>query len=69
VPYAANDIIDRLVWRHPYVKLLLNSPAVQTLRLIAEQFPLLRAPSVVDDQPHMRPLHKDWSNLLARSRH
>jgi len=69
VPYAANDIVDRLVWRHPYVKLLLNSPAVQTLRLIAEQFPLLRAPSVVDGQPHMRPRHTDWSEQLARTRH
>lgn len=66
VPYAANDIIDRLVWQHPYVKLLLNSPAVQTLRLITEQFPLLRAPSVVDDFPLMRPLHKDWSKQIAR---
>lgn len=69
VPYAANDIIDRLVWRHPYVKLLLNSPAVQTLRLIAEQFPLLRAPSVLDGRPHMRPRHTDWSDQLARTRH
>lgn len=68
IPYAANDIIDRLVWQHPYVKLLLNSPAVQTLRLITEQFPLLRSPSVVDDFPQMRPLHKDWSNLLAQLR-
>jgi nitrous oxidase accessory protein len=69
VPYAANDIIDRLVWRQPYVKLLLNSPALQTLRLIGEQFPLLRAPSVVDDHPLMRPVHKDWSKQLARLNH
>ena len=69
VPYAANDIIDRLVWKHPYVKLLLNSPAVQTLRMIAAQFPLLRAPSVIDDHPHMLPLHQDWSEQLARFRH
>lgn len=68
VPYAANDIIDRLVWRQPYVKLLLNSPAVQTLRLLALQFPLLRAPSVIDDAPHMRPHHPDWSSRLARFR-
>src|SRR5690606_23366529 len=45
VPYEANDVVDRLVWRLPAVKLLLNSPALQTLRLIGQQFPLLRAPS------------------------
>jgi nitrous oxidase accessory protein len=30
------------------MKLLLASPAVQTLRLVGRQFPLLRAPSIVD---------------------
>ncbi|HWJ94986.1 MAG TPA: nitrous oxide reductase family maturation protein NosD [Telluria sp.] len=54
-PYEANDVVDRLVWRLPLVKLLMASPAVQTLRLIAQQFPLLRAPSIVDAKPRMRP--------------
>lgn len=66
VPYAANDVIDRLVWRQPYVKLLLNSPAVQTLRLLSLQFPLLRAPSVIEDAPSMRPHYQDWSSRFAR---
>lgn len=64
VPYAASDLVDRLVWRYPSVKLMLNSPAVQTLRLIARQFPLLRAPSVIDNHPRMRPWHADWSRWL-----
>jgi nitrous oxidase accessory protein len=64
VPYEANDVVDRLVWRQPLVKLLLDSPALQTLRLVARQFPLLRAPSVVDVHPHMKPLHSDWSAWL-----
>ncbi len=38
-------MVDRLSWRHPMVKLLMASPAIQTLRLIAQQFPLLRAPA------------------------
>jgi nitrous oxidase accessory protein len=38
VPYEANDMVDRLSWRHPMVKLLLASPAIQTLRLIASSF-------------------------------
>jgi nitrous oxidase accessory protein len=59
-PYEANDVVDRLVWRLPLVKLLLASPAIQTLRLIAQQFPLLRAPSIVDARPRMRPDRAGW---------
>lgn len=66
VPYAASDLVDRLVWRYPSVKLMLNSPAVQTLRLIARQFPLLRAPSVIDNHPRMRPWHTDWRRWLEQ---
>lgn len=69
VPYEANDVVDRLSWRYPYLKLMLNSPAVQTLRLIARQFPLLRAPSVVDNNPKMKPYHADWSRWLGEKRH
>ncbi|MGE5493280.1 MAG: nitrous oxide reductase family maturation protein NosD [Actinomycetota bacterium] len=69
VPYEANDLVDRLSWRHPMMKLLMNSPAVQTLRLIARQFPLLRATSVVDRQPRMQPYHLDWRNWLGTERH
>ncbi|MEW5889233.1 MAG: nitrous oxide reductase family maturation protein NosD [Pseudomonadota bacterium] len=68
VAYEANDLVDRLTWRHPMVKLLLNSPAIQTLRLIAQQFPLLRAPSVVDRKPRMQPGHKDWSKWIGKQR-
>lgn len=64
--YEASDLVDRLVWRYPVAKLLLNSPAVQTLRLIAQQFPLLRATSVVDPSPRMRPLNPDWSKWLGK---
>jgi nitrous oxidase accessory protein len=66
VPYEANDLVDRLSWRHPMMKLLLASPAVQTLRLVSQQFPLLRAPSVVDPNPRMRPHNPDWSKWLGR---
>ncbi|HEY6095055.1 MAG TPA: nitrous oxide reductase family maturation protein NosD [Gallionellaceae bacterium] len=69
VPYEANDIVDRMTWKYPMVKLLLNSPAVQTLRLVSQQFPLLRSPSVVDRKPHMRPFHENWSHWLEKQRH
>ncbi|WP_407280525.1 nitrous oxide reductase family maturation protein NosD [Aromatoleum evansii] len=66
VPYEANDLVDRLSWQHPMLKLLLASPAVQTLRLVGQQFPLLRAPSVVDPKPRMQPTHNNWREWLGR---
>jgi nitrous oxidase accessory protein len=68
-PYEANDMVDRLTWRYPLMKLLLNSPAVQTLRLVARQFPLLRAPSIVDKHPRMQPFHPDWSKWIVNQSH
>ena len=61
VPYEANDMVDRLTWRYPGIKLLLSSPAVQALRLVGQQFPVLRVPSVVDPKPRMQPTQKQWS--------
>jgi len=69
IPYEASDLVDRLVWRYPSMKLLLSSPAVQTLRHIARQFPVLRAPSVVDRKPRMRPHRTDWSDWLDKRHH
>lgn len=66
VPYEANDVVDRLIWRLPVVKLLLNSPAIQSLRLIAQQFPLLRVPSIVDPEPRMQPAHSHWSQWMGK---
>ena len=66
IPYEASDLVDRLSWRHPMMKLLLASPAVQTLRLVGRQFPLLRAPSIVDPNPRMQPHHPDWRDWLGK---
>lgn len=66
VQYEANDMVDRLTWRHPSIKLLLASPAVQALRLVGQQFPILRVPSVVDPHPRMRPYHHDWSQWRGK---
>jgi nitrous oxidase accessory protein len=60
VRYEANDLVDRLVWQHPSARLLLASPAVQALRLVGQQFPVLRVPGVVDPKPRMRPAQPDW---------
>lgn len=69
VPYEANDLVDHLTWKYPAAKLLLNSPAVQTLRLVARQFPLLRATSIIDQRPRMAPHNRNWSNWLGKQRH
>ena len=66
VPYEANDIVDRLTWRYPSVQLLLASPAVQALRLVGQQFPVLRVPSVVEDHPRMLPRSTEWAQWRAR---
>ncbi len=66
VAYEANDMVDRLSWRHPGTKLLMASPAVQALRLVSQQFPLLRVPSVVDPKPHMAPANKQWSQWYGK---
>jgi len=66
VPFEANDIVDRLSWQHPMMKLLLASPAIQTLRLVGRQFPVLRAPSVVDARPRMQPARANWRAWLGR---
>jgi len=66
VRYEANDLVDRLSWRHPMMKLLLASPAVQTLRLVGQQFPILRAPSIVDPKPRMQPHNPDWSQWRGK---
>ncbi|MCV2358841.1 nitrous oxide reductase family maturation protein NosD [Paucibacter sp. TC2R-5] len=60
IPYEANDMVDRLSWRHPSVKLLMASPAIQALRLVGQQFPVLRVPTVVDPAPRMQPTNKQW---------
>ncbi|MCK6423328.1 MAG: nitrous oxide reductase family maturation protein NosD, partial [Aquabacterium sp.] len=61
VAYEANDVVDRLAWQHPMMRLLMGSPSVQALRLVGQQFPVLRVPSVVEPGPRMRPGHGDWA--------
>ncbi len=69
VAYEASDLVDRLNWQYPMVKLLLTSPSVQTLRFVARQFPVLRAPSVVEAHPRMRPNNPEWSRWHDKHPH
>jgi nitrous oxidase accessory protein len=61
VAYEANNMVDRLNWRYPSSQLLMGSPAVQVLRGVSQQFPILRVPSVVDPHPRMSANFKNWS--------
>ncbi|RDE18282.1 nitrous oxide reductase family maturation protein NosD [Motiliproteus coralliicola] len=51
--YEPNDGVDKLLWKYPAVKVLLNSPAVETLRWVQRQFPVLKSPGVFDSAPLM----------------
>lgn len=53
VQYEPNDGVDQLLWKYPSAKLLLNSPAVETLRWVQRQFPVLTAQGVIDSHPLM----------------
>jgi len=55
VAYRPNDLVDRVVWLNPAAKLLLNSPAVSTLRWAQAQFPALHPGGVIDSAPLMTP--------------
>jgi nitrous oxidase accessory protein len=68
VPYEVSDVVDRLVTRYPFVRLLDSSPVMQTLRMIARQFPVLRVATIIDPAPAMRPHHADWAQWLARAK-
>lgn len=53
--YEPNDAVDKLLWKYPLSRMLMNSPAVKTLRWVQGQFPVLRSPGVRDSFPVMTP--------------
>lgn len=54
VPYEPNDNVDRLLWTYPQVKLLMNSPSIELLRLVQRVFPVVKYPGVQDSYPLMK---------------
>ncbi len=53
--YEPNDGIDKLLWKYPAARVLMNSPAVETLRWIQREFPVLKSTGVKDSHPLMQP--------------
>nr|WP_282571316.1 nitrous oxide reductase family maturation protein NosD [Methylonatrum kenyense] len=56
-PHEPNDAVDRLLWTYPMARLLMNSPAVQLIRWVQQQFPVFRPSGLRDSAPLMRPGH------------
>jgi len=54
VPYEPNDNVDRLLWKYPEARVLMFSPAVDTLRWVQDAFPVVKAAGVTDPHPLMR---------------
>ena len=55
VSYEPNDNVDRLLWTYPEARVLMHSPAVDTIRWVQEAFPVVKAAGVTDSHPLMRP--------------
>lgn len=54
VAYEPNDQVDRLLWTYPEARVLMYSPAVDTLRWVQRAFPVVKAAGVADHHPLMR---------------
>ncbi|HXH03465.1 MAG TPA: nitrous oxide reductase family maturation protein NosD [Candidatus Competibacteraceae bacterium] len=55
IPYEPNDGVDQLLWKYPVAKVLMHSPAVEILRWVQREFPVLKPPGVRDSAPLMQP--------------
>ena len=51
--YRPNTLVDWVLWKYPLAKMLIASPAVQTLRYIQEQLPTLYPGGAIDSFPMM----------------
>lgn len=52
--FEPNDGIDKVLWKYPAANILINSPAVQTLRWVQKEFPVLKSPGIKDSFPLMK---------------
>lgn len=71
VAFEPNDSVDKLFWKYPEAKMLMDSPAVLLLRWVQQQFPVLKSTGVKDSFPMMSPgndptvFKTETNNLLA----
>ncbi|WP_217126303.1 nitrous oxide reductase family maturation protein NosD [Hydrogenophilus thiooxidans] len=69
VPYEAVGVVDRLLWRYPLAQVLFSSPALELIRYVSAQFPILKAPTVIDPKPHLKPIHQQGAAWYGRRFH
>lgn len=53
--FRPNTLVDWVLWRYPLAKLLVSSPAVQSLRYVQQQLPSLYPGGAIDSFPLMSP--------------
>ncbi|WP_232775023.1 MULTISPECIES: nitrous oxide reductase family maturation protein NosD [unclassified Shewanella] len=53
--YQPNDSMDKLFWRYPEAKFLMNSPVVSLLRWVESQLTVFTVTGIKDDYPLMQP--------------
>lgn len=54
--FEPNDGIDKLLWRYPEARVLMDSPAIRLLRWVQDSFPVLKASGVQDSYPSLNPI-------------
>ncbi|HSH29313.1 MAG TPA: nitrous oxide reductase family maturation protein NosD [Thiohalobacter sp.] len=67
-PYEPNDAVDKLLWRYPMARVLMSSPAIETLRWVQRQFPVFKPQGVRDSYPLMRPPEGVRTEVTATQR-
>jgi len=55
IAYEPNDGVDKMLWKYPSARYLMNSPAIASLRWIQKEFPVLKSVGVKDSYPMMKP--------------
>ena len=53
--YRPNDMVDKVMWTAPQARMLMTSPAVQSLRFAQSRFPAVLPGGVIDSAPLMFP--------------
>ncbi len=63
-PFEPNDGIDKVLWKYPAANVLINSPAIQTLKWVQKEFPILKSQGIKDSYPLMK---NDFSQSQSES--
>lgn len=65
--YQPNDSMDKLFWRYPEAKFLMNSPVVSLLRWVESQMTVFTATGIKDDFPLIQPTQINQAIELTTS--